>query len=139
MKLSILESVGDQLIDNVFSSTVDLSSQALESFTSQLIAVSMEELAAGEGALQFVTDFEKIGKKTLETIASEDEFSYGSSDDGDLSFDGSFDDDNDNNNETKSHDGSIDSADFTLDTDDELDLAAEVERRVDSKLRELEF
>lgn len=125
MKLSILESVGDQLIDNVFSSTVDLSAQALESFTSQLIAVSMEELAAGENGLQFVADMEKIGKKTLETITSEDEFSYGSSI-GDLSYDASFDD------ETKSHDGprsrsgSIDSQDFSLDTYDELDLSAEV-------------
>ncbi|CAJ1934392.1 unnamed protein product [Cylindrotheca closterium] len=136
MKLSILESVGDQLIDNVFSSTVDLSAQALESFTSQLIAVSMEELAAGEGGLQFVTDMEKIGKKTLETIASEDEFSYHSSS-GELSYDASYDD-------TKSHDGtrsrgeSIDSADFSLGTtDDELDLTAEVERRVDKRLKEL--
>eukprot|EP00980_Cylindrotheca_fusiformis_P001135 scaffold318_cov110-Cylindrotheca_fusiformis.AAC.7 len=44
MKLGILESVGEQLVDNVFSSTVNLSSRALESFTEQLLAVSMEEL-----------------------------------------------------------------------------------------------
>jgi brefeldin A-inhibited guanine nucleotide-exchange protein len=49
MKLGILDSVGDQLIDNVFSSTVDLSARALESFTEQLIAISMAELAEGDG------------------------------------------------------------------------------------------
>lgn len=133
MKLSILESVGDQLIDNVFSSTVDLSAQALESFTSQLISVSMEELAAGEGGLQFVTDMEKIGKKTLETIASEEEFSYGSSL-GDLSYDASFDDTKSDDG-TRSRSGSIDSADFSLDMDDDLDLAKQVERMVDMKLK----
>jgi brefeldin A-inhibited guanine nucleotide-exchange protein len=59
MKLGILESVGDQLIDNVFSSTVELSALGIDSFIQQLIQVSMKELEAG-GEGKFMMDLTQM-------------------------------------------------------------------------------
>jgi brefeldin A-inhibited guanine nucleotide-exchange protein len=79
MKLGILESVGDQLIDTVFSSTVDLSARALESFTEQLIATSMAELAEGDGGqvqlMMGMTNTYSEDQIALDTTSSDDELS----------------------------------------------------------------
>ena len=44
MKLGVLEDISDQVFDNVFGSTIQLSRSAMQSFTEQLLAVSIAEM-----------------------------------------------------------------------------------------------
>jgi brefeldin A-inhibited guanine nucleotide-exchange protein len=114
MKLGILESVSDQLIDNVFSSTVNLSARALESFTEQLIALSMAELAEGDGSqvqlMMGMTNAYAEDKITLDTSSDDD-----LSDDSSLSE--STAEGTDGNDETEGKNGKDTDDDNGADTD----------------------